>query len=242
VFTSTSYFSFEDLAPAAEKQDLEFKDTHIVQRRDGARFVFELAKKDDKYWVRGRAEYTGPEREKIAREVAAAKNAKDEEKNAEDLKKKEAFLEAEDAVRAFNQLHQSWVYQVGSWKAENMAKPFADLIEDIPQGPEEIAAQHILIAYEGATRSEVKGRTKEEAKKKADELLPQVQAAPDKFGELADANTDDASGKGKGGDLGTFKREAMAKPFSDAAFKLEVGAISDVVESEFGFHIIKRTK
>lgn len=242
IFTATSYFAFEDLAPAAEKADLEFKDSHVVTRRDAARFTFEVAKKADKFWVRGHAEYTGPERSAIAREIAKGKEAKDDAKNAEELKKKEAFLKAEDAVKAFNQLHQSWVYQVGNWKAENLAKAFTDLIEDIPVGPEEIAAQHILISYEGAQRSEVKGRTKEEAKHKADELLPKVKAAPDKFNDFARDNTDEPGGKEKGGDLGTFKREAMTKPFADAAFKLEVNAVSEVVESEFGFHIIKRTK
>jgi len=242
VFSATSYLSFEDLAPASEKQDLEFKDSQVVTRRDGAQFTFEVAKKDDKWWLRGRAAYVGPDRNVISREVLQAKNSKDEEKNAEDLKKKEAFLKAEDAAKEFNQRHQSWVYQVGSWKAENLAKKFEDLIEDVPTGPEEVSAQHILISYEGAERSEVKGRTKEEAKKLADELLPKVKAEPDKFAEFANEHTDDPTGKGKGGDLGSFKREGMTKLFSDAAFKLDVGAISDVVETEFGFHIIKRTK
>ncbi|MEZ5962963.1 MAG: peptidylprolyl isomerase [Planctomycetota bacterium] len=242
VFSASSYMNFEDLAPAAEKQDLEFTGSQVVTRRDGAKFTFDVAKKDDKFWLRAHAEYVGPDRNVIGREVAKAKNAKDEDKNAEDLKKKEAFLQAEDAVKDFNQRHQSWVYQVGNWKAENLAKPFDDLIEDVPAGPEEITAQHILISFEGATRSEVKGRTKEEARQMAEELLPKVKAAPDDFGKLADENTDDPTGKGKGGDLGTFKRDAMTKAFSDAAFKLEVGAISDVVETEFGFHIIKRTK
>lgn len=231
VFTTTSYFSFEELASASTKQDLEFKDSHIVTRRDGAQFKFDVAKKDDKWWVRGTAAYVGPAK------IAISKDDKDDV-----LKQKEANLKAQDAVEAFNRQHQSWVYQVGSWKAENMAKPFADLIEDVPVGPEEIGAQHILISYEGAMRSEVKGRTKEDAKKKADELLPQVQAAPDKFNDFARDNTDEPGGKEKGGDLGTFKREAMTKPFSEAAFKLEVNQVSAVVETEFGFHIIKRTK
>lgn len=231
VFSATSYLSFEDLAPATEKQDLEFKDKHVVSRRDGAKYTFEVAKKDDKWWLRGSAEYTGPER------ITVGPDDKEDQ-----LKQNEAFLKAKDAVKAFNQRHRSWVYQVGSWKAENMAKPFADLIEDVPVGPEEVGAQHILISYEGAERSEVTGRTKEEAKAKAEALLPQVRAEPEKFGELATTNTDDPTGKTSGGDLGTFKREGMTKPFSDAAFKLEVGAISDVVETEFGFHIIKRTK
>src|SRR5690606_12231232 len=74
VFSATSWFSFEDFAPAQEKQDLDFKDVHVVTRRDGARYTFEIAKKDDKHWVRARAEYIGPERQKIAREVQQAKD------------------------------------------------------------------------------------------------------------------------------------------------------------------------
>lgn len=231
VFTATSYLSFEDFAPTSEKQDLEFKDTHVVSRRDGAKFTFDIAKKDDKWWLRGQAEYTGPARITVGEKDDEAK-----------LKENEAFLKAQDAVKEFNGRHTSWVYQVGSWKAENMVKPFADLIEEVPTGPEEIGAQHILIAYKGSSATTPTELSKEDAKKKAEELLPKVKAEPDKFGEFADQNTDDASGKGKGGDLGTFKRETMTKPFSDAAFQLEVGEISDVIETEFGFHIIKRTK
>ena len=231
VFSATSYFSFEEMASAASMPDLDFKNTHVVTRRDGAKFTFDLAKKDDKSWVRGRAEYVGPAK------VTIGKDDKDE-----DLKQKEGWLKAQDAVEAFNKRHQSWVYQVGSWKADNLAKPFADLIEAIPTGPEEIGAQHILIGFTGSSASGAPARTKDDARTLAEELLAKARATPDGFAALADENTDDASGKGKGGDLGTFKRETMTKPFSDAAFKLEVGQISDVVETEFGFHIIKRTK
>lgn len=231
VFSATSYFSFEEMASAASMPELDFKSTHVVTRRDGAKFTFDLAKKDDKHWVRGRAEYVGPAK------VTISKDDKDE-----DLKQKEAWLKAQDAVEAFNKRHQSWVYQIGSWKAENLAKPFADLIEAIPTGPEEIGAQHILIGFTGSSASGAPARTKEEARKLAEELLVKARATPDDFATLADANTDDPTGKGKGGDLGTFKHATMTKPFSDAAFKLEVGQISDVVETEFGFHIIQRTK
>ena len=61
------------------------------------------------------------------------------------------------------------------------------------------------------------------------------------FAALAKQYSDDPGGK-NGGDLGTFKKGAMTPAFEDAAFKLKVGEISGVVETSFGFHIIKRTK
>ena len=61
------------------------------------------------------------------------------------------------------------------------------------------------------------------------------------FAEMAKKHSDGPSGP-KGGDLGSFKFEVMAKPFSEAAFALELNEVSEVVETGFGFHVIKRTK
>ena len=58
---------------------------------------------------------------------------------------------------------------------------------------------------------------------------------------MAKKHSDGPSGP-KGGDLGSFKFEVMAKPFSETAFALEVDEVSEVVETGFGFHVIKRTK
>jgi parvulin-like peptidyl-prolyl isomerase len=73
---------------------------------------------------------------------------------------------------------------------------------------------------------------------KAEGLLARVRAGED-FVKLADEFTEDPSGKGRGGDLGWFGRGMMVKPFEDAAFSLKPGEVSGVVESQFGFHIIK---
>jgi len=83
--------------------------------------------------------------------------------------------------------------------------------------------------------------TRVAAKKKAEELLAQLKSAPDKFAELAKQNSQDPGSKDNGGDLGYFVRGAMVKPFEEAVFKLKPGQLSGIVETDFGFHIIKLT-
>lgn len=105
-------------------------------------------------------------------------------------------------------------------------------------GKEERRASHILIAVpQGAPAAD-----KEKARAKAQELLAQVRKNPDSFAELAKKESQDPGSAAQGGDLDFFARGAMVKPFDDAVFALKnKGDISDVVESEFGFHIIKLT-
>jgi parvulin-like peptidyl-prolyl isomerase len=80
--------------------------------------------------------------------------------------------------------------------------------------------------------------SKDEAKKKAQTILDRVRKGED-FAKLAEENSDDPSSKVKGGDLGYFARGGMVAPFQDAAFAMKPGEVSDLVETEFGFHIIK---
>jgi len=104
--------------------------------------------------------------------------------------------------------------------------------------PEQRQASHILIA----AKSDAKAADKEAAKKRAEELAQQAKAAPDKFGELAKANSDDPGSKEQGGDLGYFGKGAMDKPFEDAVFAIkQTGDIVGPIESAFGFHVIRLT-
>ena len=96
---------------------------------------------------------------------------------------------------------------------------------------EQRKASHILISGE---------KDKKAAKEKAEGLLKQIKGGAD-FAALAKTNSDDPGSGKEGGDLGFFSRDMMVKPFSDAAFELKDGEISPVVESDFGFHIIKLT-
>jgi peptidyl-prolyl cis-trans isomerase D len=103
--------------------------------------------------------------------------------------------------------------------------------------PEERRASHILIA----ARKEASEGDKAAAKKKAEDVLAQVRAKPADFAKLAKAHSDDPGSAQRGGDLGFFARDKMVKPFSDAAFSLKKGEISALVQSDFGYHIIKLT-
>jgi peptidyl-prolyl cis-trans isomerase D len=102
---------------------------------------------------------------------------------------------------------------------------------------EERRASHILITSpKGAPAAE-----QEKAKAKAQSLLDAVKKAPTSFAEVAKANSQDPGSAVKGGDLDFFARGAMVKPFEDAAYAMKKGDISDLVQSDFGFHIIQLT-
>ncbi|WP_035382675.1 SurA N-terminal domain-containing protein [Ferriphaselus sp. R-1] len=101
--------------------------------------------------------------------------------------------------------------------------------------PEQRQAAHILISASAQSSAAEKSA----AKAKAEAILAQVKQTPAKFAELAKQNSQDPGSAANGGDLGAFGRGAMVKPFEDAAFALKVGEISGLVQSDFGYHIIK---
>ena len=103
--------------------------------------------------------------------------------------------------------------------------------------PEQVEASHILIKVDeaDATNETVKAA----ARAKAENLRAQILAGTN-FAELAAAHSDCPS-KAQGGNLGSFGRGQMVKPFEDAAFALGTNEVSEVVETQFGFHVIKVT-
>ncbi|MEZ4294330.1 MAG: peptidylprolyl isomerase [Polyangiaceae bacterium] len=118
-------------------------------------------------------------------------------------------------------------------------RPTAQAVE---APPEIIAAQHVLVAYKGAKRAPASvSRSKADAKKRAEEALEKARKGED-FSALVKEYSDEPGAADRLGSLGKFKHEAMVKPFADAAFALKVNGVSDVVETEFGFHVIKRNQ
>jgi peptidyl-prolyl cis-trans isomerase D len=100
---------------------------------------------------------------------------------------------------------------------------------------EERRASHILVkAPKDAPKAE-----RDKAKAKAEQLLEQLRKAPGTFAEVAKKTSDDPGSAERGGDLDFFGRGAMTKPFEDATYAMKSGEISNVIETEFGFHIIR---
>jgi len=119
--------------------------------------------------------------------------------------------------------------EVKKYYAENAAKF---------QGDEQRRASHILFSFGGKTDAASKKATQD----KALAVLAEVKKNPKKFAELAKKYSQDPGSAEKGGDLGVFGRGMMVKPFEDAVFSMAPGAVSDLVESEFGYHIIQLTE
>ena len=102
-----------------------------------------------------------------------------------------------------------------------------------------VTASHILIKTIDNDGNELSDAKKKEAKKKAEEVLTKVKSGED-FAELAKEYSEDSSAS-SGGELGTFGRGKMVTEFENAAFAMKAGEISDIVETEYGYHIIKVT-
>ncbi len=113
-------------------------------------------------------------------------------------------------------------------------KQYYDANKEKFKVPEQVRARHILIKVSAKATDE----EKKKAKEKINELRQRAEKGED-FAKLASEYSDDLGTKKRGGDTDYFARGKMVKPFENAAFSLKPGAISDIVETKFGYHIIK---
>ena len=108
--------------------------------------------------------------------------------------------------------------------------------------PTEISARHLLVAYKGGLRASPGiGRSKAEARARAEEAQKRAATGED-FVTLVKQYSDEPGAAERGGDLGKFERSSMVPAFGNAAFALKVGEVSQVVETQFGYHVILRTQ
>ncbi|MFM2129013.1 MAG: Peptidyl-prolyl cis-trans isomerase [Pseudomonadota bacterium] len=103
---------------------------------------------------------------------------------------------------------------------------------------DQVRASHILLMYAGSARSRAT-RSKDEALAEIEALAARIKGGED-FADIARELSDCPSGQ-RGGDLGSFGRGQMVRPFEDAAFGMAVGETSGVIETDFGYHLIQRT-
>lgn len=119
--------------------------------------------------------------------------------------------------------------------SDDESRTYYDSHPDLFRKPEEVRASHILIKVDpGADESD-----KAEARKKIEKIQERLQKSED-FATLATEFSEGPSGP-RGGDLNYFRRGQMVKPFEDTAFELEPDEVSDIVETRFGYHLIKVT-
>lgn len=119
---------------------------------------------------------------------------------------------------------------------EAISAYFAEHGDEFSQS-EERKASHILVSVSVDTPEE----EKQVAREKAENLLEQVKQDPEQFAEIAKEHSDDSGSAALGGDLGFFGRGVMVKSFEDKIFSMQLDEISDIVETDFGLHVIKLT-
>ncbi|MFP4643143.1 MAG: peptidylprolyl isomerase [Spirochaetales bacterium] len=117
---------------------------------------------------------------------------------------------------------------------EDAAREFYDENPELFETPPQIRASHILVMTQGMDETE-----RDEARSEIEGVQEQLEEGAD-FAELAREHSDDGTAE-EGGDLGFFSEGQMVPEFEEAAFDLETGETSDIVETQFGYHLIQKT-
>ncbi len=184
--------------------------------------------------------------EEVLKQIEAMLAAQGQPLSLEEFKKKAAesgqnFDEIKEQVRKGmtyqKVIEAQWAGKINI--TEEDAKKYYDENPTKFEVKEQVRASHILIKTDTTDSEADPNQVKAEAKAKIQGLLEEIKGGAD-FAELAKANSDCPSAP-RGGDLDFFDRGKMVPPFEKAAFALKVGEVSDIVETRFGYHIIKVT-
>ena len=201
----------------------------VLETMIGSEVVYQQAEKDK----------VAPTEEQIQEQIDSFNESiKDDTDYQAELKKMgidEDFLKFQFARDLANSNLQEKFEEDTKISEDDMKKYYEDNKDDFYT--DTVTASHILIKTQDDEGNELSDTKKKEAKKKAEEVLAKVKAGED-FAELAKEYSEDSSAS-SGGDLGTFGRGQMVTEFEDAAFAMNAGEISDIVETEYGYHIIK---
>ncbi|WP_137939308.1 SurA N-terminal domain-containing protein [Chitinivorax sp. B] len=144
------------------------------------------------------------------------------------------FKQPEQLKLEYVVLSQSDLAAQQSVSEDEVKKYFDSNKDDLAK--EERKISHILLTVDSKASAEDKVKIKS----KAEALLKKVQAAPDTFAQLARTESQDPGSAANGGDLGYYgKGGGFVKPFEDAAFAMQKGEIKGLIETQFGYHILK---
>ncbi len=163
----------------------------------------------------------------------------------EDAKVREEYDAKQDAFRApeqvkieYLQLSQSAMLSLVSVSADEIKSAYDLRIKEF-SAPEERKASHILLSVEKDDKGKPKSDSRDAAKNEAESLMKQAGSSAEKFAELAKSKSKDPGSAAQGGDLGFFGRGQMVKAFDDAVFSMKPGEVRGLIETDFGFHVIR---
>ncbi|WP_300531148.1 peptidylprolyl isomerase [Peptacetobacter sp.] len=159
-------------------------------------------------------------------------------KSAEDLGISDDFLKEQAKLSLLIQKSQEKFYSEEKVSDSEMKKYYDEHIDEYKK--DEVEASHILIKTTDDQNKPLPEAEQKKAKEKAEKVLKEVKAGGD-FAELAKKYSQDPGSAEQGGSLGTFGKGMMVKEFEDAAFGMEPGQVSNLVKTDFGYHIIKVT-
>ena len=226
VFAIKSRFAPQGVMEAAQEAELQ---TSVLEKMIGGELLYQASKKKG---VKVEAAAIDAELGKLKKNFPGDKEFKEAIKNSGTS---EAELKNQIQKNLAIQRLLDQDFAAKATVSAEEAKGFYEKNKEKFKQPEQVKASHILIEVkDGATEAEKKA-----ARQKIEAILKKVKAGED-FAKLAQENSQCPSSS-QGGDLGFFGRGQMVPPFETAAFALKPGAVSDIVETQFGYHIIKVT-